>query len=141
MSEIVLTPAEAAVLEQRLPPALTEPMRELALCLYTVLVAHARHGGAAHADALLGELAELAAAQVRYLSAHMGGAGIYLAKGLQTMLAARDELIYARFDGRNYAALARQHDLTEMRVRQIVAEQRARDLARRQGRLPGIDEG
>jgi Mor family transcriptional regulator len=56
------------------------------------------------------------------------------------MLAARDELIWREFNGRNYAELARRHGLTEMRVRQIVAEQRARDVQQRQGRLPGLDD-
>ena len=91
-------------------------------------------------QAALRGLAQLALEQLQYLSGHMGGGGFYLAKGVAAMLAARDELIWREFNGRNYAELARAHGLTEMRVRQIVAEQRARDMAQRQGRLPGLDD-
>ena len=139
-----LTAAEAAVLEGLLPPGLTEPMRELALCLYTVLAQRdARCGQAEPAPdwrAALHAQAQLALEQLQYLAQHMGGGGFYLAKGVAAMWAARDEQMWREFSGRNYAELARRHGLTEMRVRQIVAEQRARDVQQRQGRLPGLDD-
>ena len=142
--ERLLTPAEVAELECQLPAGLTEPMRELALRLYTVLVRRDARCGQAAPDAdwqaALRAQAQLAMEQLQYLSGHMGGGGFYLAKGVAAMLAARDELIWREFNGRNYAELARRHGLTEMRVRQIVAEQRARDVQQRQGRLPGLDD-
>lgn len=139
-----LTAAEAAVLEGMQPAGLTEPMRELVLCLYTVLARRdARCGQAAPDDAWLAELrvlATVALEQLQYLSQHIGGSGFYLAKGVAAMWAARDEQMWRRFDGRNYARLAREYGLTEMRVRQIIAEQRAAEVARRQRRLPGLDD-
>ena len=140
----LLPAAEAAELERLMPAGLTEPMRELALCLFTVLARRDERCGQGAPDAdwqaALRGLAQLALEQLQYLSGHMGGGGFYLAKGVAAMLAARDELIWREFNGRNYAELARAHGLTEMRVRQIVAEQRARDMAQRQGRLPGLDD-
>lgn len=139
-----LTAAEAAVLEGLLPTGLTEPMRELALCLFTVLVMRDVRCGQAAPDAdwhgALHAMATLALDQLQYLAQHMGGGGFYLAKGVAAMWAARDEQMWAEFNGRNYGALARRYGLTDMRVRQIIGEQRARDLQRRQGRLPGLDD-
>ena len=68
------------------------------------------------------------------------GQSIYIPRGVSLLAYQRDLQIWREFNGRNYAELARRHGLTEMRVRQIVAEQRARDVQQRQGRLPGLDD-
>lgn len=133
----LLTAAEAAELERLMPAGLTEPMRELALCLFTVLARRDERCGQGAPDAdwqaALRGLAQLALEQLQYLSGHMGGGGFYLAKGVAAMLAARDELIWREFNGRNYAELARAHGLTEMRVRQISG----RAAGARHGAAPG----
>ena len=139
-----LTEAEAAVLAQHLPAGLTEEMRDVAWCLFEAMALLDSRAGAQQPGpvwlGVLHAMARVATAQLQHLAAEKGGKAIYLAKGVAAMLAARDELIWREFNGRNYAELARRHGLTEMRVRQIVAEQRARDMAQRQGRLPGLDD-
>lgn len=65
------------------------------------------------------------------------GMSFYIGKGVQYECSARDREIYSRFNGMNYVELARQYDLTEMRVRQIINACREEDRRRRQGDLFG----
>ena len=62
----------------------------------------------------------------------LGGGDIYIPKGQAYMLRRRDLQIYAKFRGDNIGALAREFDLTEMRVRQIVDRCREADIKSRQ---------
>lgn len=126
----------AGVLEALMPRGLTETMQELALHLYTALVL--REPQAPGHDRLA-ELARTALAQLAHVSAEMGGAGLYLAKGLMAELSVRDREICAKFTGNNYRQLAQEYDLSEMRVRQIIAVWREEERRRRQGNLPGFD--
>ncbi len=64
-----------------------------------------------------------------------GGGAIYLGKGESYENSLRDKEIWALFKGNNYLQLAKQFDLTEMRVRQIVGFMKLRDRAERQNRL------
>jgi Mor family transcriptional regulator len=50
----------------------------------------------------------------------LGGSVMYLPKGLSYDLSPRDQEIFDKFNGRNYYELAREYDLTEMQVRNIV---------------------
>jgi Mor family transcriptional regulator len=55
-------------------------------------------------------------------------------------VSARDRELYARFNGHNHRELAKLNDITETRVRQIIAAiERERFLAR-QNHLPGFDD-
>lgn len=138
-----MSDAEAQVLEASLPDGLTDPMRELALCLYRALVEHdARAGATAPSGEWQRALIATAAAVVRQLEVvaeHIGGGAIYIAKGVLVRLSARDREMCAKFRGNNYTQLAREYDLTEMRIRQIVGAWMAEERARRQGNLPGFD--
>lgn len=145
-----LSPAEAAVLDALLPQGLTPDMQDVALCLFEALALQdARCGARAPAGAWLAQLQEWARqvrAQMLHLASEIGGRAIYLPKGVALRLSARDLEICERFRGNNYRELAREYDLTEMRVRQIVdAWQRARYLARQGSLLPeggdGEDDG
>lgn len=71
-----------------------------------------------------GQAAREAKGVVTELSRYFGGRQYYLPKGQRLELAFRDREIYQKFNGRNYAELAMQFNLTHMRVRQIVDEQK-----------------
>lgn len=139
-----ISPAEMAVLENRLPVGLAEGMCDLALCLYEALVlADVRAGTPAPRGAWAEQLQAWAVqvlAQLQHLAQEMGGrGGIYIAKGLIAQLSARDHEMCAKFRGNNYRELAHEYGLTEMRVRQIVDAWQRDRFAARQGLLPGLD--
>lgn len=56
--------------------------------------------------------------------ANWGGGHIYVPKGVVEAFRGRNHEIWNEFDGSNYKELARKHDLTEMRIRQIIAWKR-----------------
>lgn len=142
MAERRVSAAEMAVLEGLQPEGLTPDMQALLACLFSALVLQDERAGRTPVQdqwlRLLQALARAALAQLQRLADEMGGAPIYLAKGLTAHLSARDREMCAEFRG-DYKVLARKYSLTEMRVRQIVdAWQRERYLARQRG-LPGLD--
>ena len=65
----------------------------------------------------------------------LGGGHIYLPKGKEWELSRRDRSIWQRFRGDNYAQLAREEGLTEMRIRQIIERCRRADQKTRQADL------
>lgn len=142
MDEPHITQDELAVLEAMLPEGLTTDMREMAQLLFEApVLADPRCGQPPTGDDWGNQLlawAKLALMQLQHLANNIGGAPVYLAKGIAVHLSARDRKMCAEFRG-DYKVLARKYNLTEMRVRQIVdAWQRARFLDRQQG-LPGLD--
>ena len=138
-----LTAAEAAVLDAHLPVGLTEEMRDVAWCLFEAMALMDSRAGAAQPDhvwlGVLHAMARVATAQLLHLAQQKGGKAIYLAKGVAMHLSVRDMQMCSEFRGNNYDVLSRKYDLTEMRVRQIVAAWQAEQYRLRQGRLPGID--
>lgn len=80
-------------------------------------------------------LAELVVGMVDRVSMKVGGAGFYLPKGIGCKLSARDREIAQAFNGRNKHLLARQYQLSEMRIDQILKKWRQEEFARKQGRL------
>lgn len=54
------------------------------------------------------------------LAHHLGGAGFYFRKIDAMLLHKRDEQIRAEFTGANHKELAREYDLTEMQIRNIL---------------------
>ena len=141
MDERHITQPELAVLEAMLPAGLTPDMRDVAQCLFEAPVLHDERCGQAPLGPWLAQLqawAELALMQLQHLANQKGGVAVYLAKGVTVHLSARDRKMCAEFRG-DYKTLARRHNLTEMRVRQIVdAWQRAQYQVRQRG-LPGLD--
>ena len=59
----------------------------------------------------------------------------YIPKPGAEQVSERNRQIYAAFNGRNYMQLAREFDLTERHVRDIVEACRAADVANRQKNL------
>lgn len=142
MDEPRITQAELLVLEAMLPEALTPDMRDVARCLFEALVLADPRCGQPPTQtdwgAQLQDWAKLALMQLQHLANNIGGAPVYLAKGIAVHLSARDRRMCAEFRG-DYKLLARKYNLTEMRVRQIVDTwQRVQFLNRQQG-LPGLE--
>lgn len=137
-----LTEAESAVLDATLPAGLKPDMRDVALCLFEVLVFDAGGGGSAKPSAdwllQLQRLAKLALAQLDHLAQQKGGQNFYLGKNVGVYFSARDEQMCRKFRG-DYRVLALEFGLTEMRVRQIVDAWQREQYAQRQGRLLGLD--
>lgn len=61
----------------------------------------------------------------------LGGQNVYFPRGLRHLKSARDAAIHAAFDGTNYQALAIEHGVSEIRIRQIIS---AQNLLRRSAR-------
>ena len=144
MSERFMSAAEAAVLDDLLPPGLTPDMRDVALCLYEALVLQDDRAGQKQPEhswsRQLLAWAQQVLMQLQHLAEQKGGRALYLAKGVAMHLSTRDRELCGKFRGDNYRALAREYDLTEMRVRQIVDAWQRECFAQRQGRLPGLDD-
>ena len=77
-------------------------------------------------------------AQLQNLCDEMGGAPLYLAKGVAVHLSARDRRMCEEFRG-DYKVLAKKYGLTEMRVRQIVSAWQLERFRSLQGTLPGLE--
>ena len=142
MLERPISAAELAVLEGMLPDGLTPVMQDVAVCLFTALVKRDERIGSpaptGHWLALLESMARMVLAQLQHLCDEMGGAPLYLAKGVAVHLSARDRRMCEEFRG-DYKVLARKYDLTEMRVRQIVDAWQREQYLRRQRGLPGLE--
>lgn len=80
-------------------------------------------------EAKSNEIAYQAAEAVR---AQWGGVNTYIPKGDALDLSKRDWEIYAKCNYRNFAELALEYDLTEVRIRQIVKSCEAEEQRRRQ---------
>lgn len=66
---------------------------------------------------------------------HLGGVQLYLPKGDGIKQLLRDITIYQQFTGTNVKALAHQYDLTEVRIYQIIKQQRSLHIAKVQRQL------
>jgi Mor family transcriptional regulator len=69
-----------------------------------------------------------------------GGIEVYIPVGLSFRNAQRNAEIWAKFNGNNVTALAREYRLTERQVTSILAEQRAIERRRRQGEMFGDED-
>lgn len=72
---------------------------------------------------------------VEGIRSELGGAYLYVNKGITYELSARDMEIWEKFNGRNYFELSQEYKLSEMQIRNIVNAIRSREIAKRQGAL------
>lgn len=79
--------------------------------------------------------AEAAFSIAEAVRTQVGGEYQYIPKGQTWLLSRRDRDIYAKFHGDNYRQLARESNLSEMRIRQIIERCRAADVKSRQDEL------
>lgn len=95
-----------------------------------VLRATFRRLGASEEQAL-----DYAEQGVLALGQYCGGRQGYLPTGERLQTAVRDRRLYLEYNGRNKAELARRYGITERRMEQIAAEQKAIHVRKLQGRL------
>ncbi|GAA4650823.1 Mor transcription activator family protein [Kistimonas scapharcae] len=69
------------------------------------------------------------------LAFRSGGRGFYLPKADRVKRALRDKQLYEAFNGRNIYELVRRFDLSEVKVYQVIKEQRALHMGRIQPSL------
>lgn len=81
------------------------------------------------------QAAEVGMETAENIRTHWSGHPIYIPKGSAYDFSRRDLEIFGKFNGRNHAALAREYNLTVMRIYQIVKAVRAAQVAKRQGAL------
>lgn len=81
------------------------------------------------------EATEEAQVVVLELANYQGGREVYLPRGNKLLKAIRDRRIFLEHNGRNEAELAERYELTPRQIRQINAEQRSIQVAKRQGKL------
>lgn len=67
-----------------------------------------------------------------------GGGQFYLARNIDHDLEPRDRAIWADFTGNNYFQLAKKYNLSDVRVREIVEEQRQASVRRNQQSFGGM---
>lgn len=79
--------------------------------------------------------AEVALEVAEHVRKNIGGVATYIPRGMSYELTLRDRQMWQDFKGDNYAELARKYDMTEMRVRQIIAQALKADRAARQQSL------
>lgn len=83
----------------------------------------------------LEKAADIGFAAAEHIREHWGGQPLYLPKGVQYEFSRRDLEVFEKFNGHNHAALAREYNLTVMRIYQIIKAVRAELVKKRQGAL------
>lgn len=79
--------------------------------------------------------ADIGFATAEHIRGHWSGQSLYLPKGDQYDISRRDIEIFEAFNGSNHEKLAREYNLTVMRIYQIVKAVRAEMVRKRQGAL------
>jgi len=79
--------------------------------------------------------ADIGLAIAEHVRTNWSGQSLYLPKGVQYDITRRDLEIFERFNGTNHEPLAREYNLTVMRIYQIVKAVRAEMIRKRQGSL------
>lgn len=67
------------------------------------------------------ESTRIAVSVTNQMRSYLGGQSVYFPKDVITNKSYRDQEIFKAFDGTNYQELAIKHELSEMRIRQIVS--------------------
>lgn len=122
-----MTAAELEPLERLFDPQYPERLADVATVLYIELI---------NTDHQPQVAATLALALTEALRDELGGQRMYISRGQQYALSKRDMQIFDAFNGRNQHLVARQFNLCEERVRQILRRVQAARTAERQGVLP-----
>ena len=79
--------------------------------------------------------ADIGFAAAEHIREHWSGAPIYIPKGAAYGFTQRDLELYERFNGCNHRQLAREYNLSIMRIYQIVKRVRAEHVKKCQGAL------
>jgi Mor family transcriptional regulator len=68
------------------------------------------------------KVTEISVNVIQCLREHWAGQSIYFGKGVKGRFRKRNQAIFKAFNGTNYCHLAREHGLTEIRIRQIIRD-------------------
>ena len=112
--------AQLSAVAQLMDPSVPEIWLDLAELTFAVLRA------SPDAAPLTSEQVARCAVLVAYqVAANLGGQSIYVPAGVMVVSSQKKRAVVAAFEGHNHAALAREHRVTETRIRQILAEHAA----------------
>lgn len=132
--------ADLAPLEALFSSSYPQALRDLATSIFMGLLEQSanlpRHPGRSH------RLAQLALALTNRLSRDFGGTHFYINKAVAHHMTERNREMYALYDNKRwtYKKLGHKYGLTEVQVRNIITACLEEDIARRQGRLPGLGD-
>lgn len=112
--------AQMVVLDRMIPTAWPDVWCDFARVFFVGLV------NAQEVTAPIEALARTALEQVRTLGFQLGGSQPYIPRGTAIAQKETAKTVCEEFDGKNYGHLAIKHNLSESRVRQILAESRRR---------------
>lgn len=110
--------AQMAALDRLIPATWPEVWCDFARVFFVGLV------NSHEITAPIEALARIALEQVRTLGFQLGGSQPYIPRGTIAAQKEAAEAVCKEFNGKNYGELAAKHDLSESRVRQILAESR-----------------
>ena len=79
--------------------------------------------------------ADIGFSAAEHIREHWSGAPIYIPKGAAYSVSQRDLELYGHFNGKNHRLLAREYNLSIVRIYQIVKRVRAEHLKKCQGAL------
>lgn len=131
---------DLAPLEALFAPTFPQTLRDLATSLFMELLDRSAdlpvHPGRKR------RLAGLALALANRLSRDFGGNGLYINRAVSHHLTARNWEMFALYDNQRwtYKSLGIKYGLSEVQVRNIIQACTDEEVARRQGRLPGLDD-
>jgi len=111
-----ITAETLGFLENLLPEDINQELRAVATSMYLALIEDSELQEALSLE----RLATIAVALLDRVSLDHGGTSFYLPKGMVRKRSQRDREIFAEFNGKNMRELARKHNLSDMRIYQIV---------------------
>lgn len=127
-------------LEDLFAAAYPQTLRDLATSMFMELLEQAvdlpEH------PARAGLLARLALDLANRLSRDFGGNGLYIHKAVSYHLSQRNWEMFALYDNKRwtYKSLGLKYGMSEVHARNIIQACMDEEVARRQGRLPGLDD-
>lgn len=111
--------------DERIPELVTDLEDQMAACLMRDLLIERQ------------QAKEISKKVARHITNNWGGQLIYIPKNTLGQLSERDLEIWAQFNGRNHAALAKKFNLTVQQIYKIVKEASERERAKNQADLFG----
>lgn len=135
-----IRPQDLMPLEALFEASYPQALRDLASSIFMELLERSAHLPLHPARAH--RLAQLAMALTGRLSRDFGGNNLYIHKAVLHQLTQRNREMYALHDNKRwtYKTLGQKYGLTETQVRNIIQACIEEEMARRQGRLPGLDD-
>ena len=118
-----------AILDKMLPGDIKPTLRDIATSIFLALVEDGELAGSLGVE----RLANIAIDLTDRISLDHGGAGFYLPRGIASRINDRDRQIFAEFNGKNKRELARKHNLSDMRIDQILNAIREKNRRMRKG--------